>query len=84
MLNQQIDTWTIIGAMPEPDRPVWILVEHDVVHDVDVEAPFVRKAVARFKAGGIPEWTWHLLDFDPDTEEEVLQQVFTVVAWRYV
>ena len=85
MLNKKIDTWTIIGEFPEPGKPVWILIEHDVVHDEDVEAPFTRKAETRIEDfAGRPFISWHLLDFDPETEDEILHQDMTVVAWRYV
>jgi len=84
MLNDKHHTWTTSpSALPEPGRPLWILVEHDAVQDEDVQAPFVRKAVARHDPGGVPEWTWRLLDHDPETEEAELQQCFTVAAWRY-
>jgi hypothetical protein len=74
------------GLFPENDVPVIILVEHDVVYHSDEEFPFTRKAmlidVSKDKpyCGNI---AWKLLDYDPETEEEILRQCFTVVAWRY-
>jgi hypothetical protein len=89
MLNPYLNDWIAIsdrGLFPEFNKPCIILIEHDVIHDPEEEFPFVRKAilieVSAFPAKGTMS-AWQLMDYDPETEEEILQQCFTVVAWRY-
>lgn len=84
MFNQKIDSWKFSrGEYPEDGVPVFILIEHDVVHDVDREAPFVRKASLHTYDREPKIKYWKLEDFDPEEEEEILQQCFSVVAWRH-
>lgn len=73
--------------LPKFDTPVFILVESDVIEDGIIEYyPFVRPAML-IKGSEDPTFSinrWKILDYDPEQEEEYLQQAFTVVAWRYV
>jgi hypothetical protein len=75
--------------LPKHNVPVFILVESDVIDETDnfnVEyMPFVRPAMlVKFTDQPFTISRWKILDFDPEEEEEYLQQAFTVVAWRYV
>lgn len=77
MLNTKQQDWSLNRvSLPEIGREVVALIEHDVVENPDVDFPFTRKALFTGNA-------WYLMDHDPDTEEALLQQYFTVVAWRY-
>lgn len=69
---------------PPVNTPIYILVEQD---QVDPEQyPFVRKAVMIKSNDPVIEgrlrWEWKLIDFDPETEEEILHQYYTVIGWR--
>jgi hypothetical protein len=89
MLNPYLNDWVLrtSGLFPEENVPVIILVEHDVIYDADEEFPFTRKAeLIKTKIVSTLDDTvlaWKLLDYDPETEDELLQQCFTVIAWRY-
>ena len=84
MVMNSFIPWTLKStAFPEPGKPVYILYEEDVV-DPEVH-PTVRRAVLEERSPFAGQSLyWRLLDFDPETEEEILQQYFTVIAWRYV
>ena len=89
MLNPNLDQWKFgKDEQPKPGTPVFILVEPDVILAVNEDMPFVRMAsrhVWGTEQNLKPSYFyWKLLDFDPETEEEILQQCFSVIAWRYV
>jgi len=94
MLNPNLDNWNFNKTeMPEIDKPVFILVESDTWtaenEDMDSnstyynmdEFPFVRCASL-----GKDEiaYYWKLIDCNYDSEESVLRQNFSVIAWRYL
>lgn len=93
MINDKIDTWVFDkNIIPQYGHPVFILIESDVVEfsGSDPEEqynPLVEKAVLRtsFTNGKYSDH-WELVnvsELDPN-QEKILQQVYTVVAWRYV
>jgi len=89
MLNPHLDSWHIWRSSspetPEFNVPLFILIEHDVIEDdVLVNQPFVRYASLHRYDREPRILYWKLLDFDPENEEEILQQYFSVIAWRYV
>lgn len=67
-----------VGGFPNKNAPVYILVEESACRD---NVPFLAKAIL---VKTDPTWCWKLLEFDPEEEEEILQQHYSVVAWRYV
>jgi len=89
MLNLYHNDWVFIKGRsnyPEFNKPVYILVEHDVLDEVNKDSnyPFVRKAcLDQTQSTDYIILIWKLSDFDPETEEEILQQCYTVIAWRY-
>ncbi len=65
--------------MPSLGASVFVLVEDDIGRS----PPVVRCAeLARDRS--MDMLVWMLLDHNQDIEEEILQQTFTVVAWRHV
>lgn len=87
MLNPYQNTWIFLqinSNVPEFNKPVCILIEPDVIFDTEEDYPIVRKAtLIQEKTANYTISLWKLLDYDPETEEEILQQNKTVVAWRY-
>lgn len=88
MLNPHLDQWHIwhvsSPATPELDVPLFILIEHDVIEeDILANQPFVRHASLHRYDREPRILYWKLLDFDPENEEEILQQCFSVITWRY-
>ena len=86
MFNDKLMTWQFDpDVIPDLNRPLFILVENDVVSDPGFpedpeDIPFTRSAML---VPGELTLRWKLLDFDPETEEEYLHGYFSVVAWRY-
>lgn len=76
-----IDSWiTDRDITPMFERPVFALVDSNV----DYEDPqlAVLKLV-NLSSQSNPPIAWHLVDFDPEEQEELLRQHYTVIAWRY-
>lgn len=88
VLNPHLDQWNIwhisSPETPQLDVPLFILIEHDVIEeDILANQPFVRHASLHRYDREPRILYWKLLDFDPENEEEILQQCFSVIAWRY-
>lgn len=87
MLNRYKETWVFIQSsahFPEFNKSLCILIEPDVIYDTQEDYPIVRKAtLIQEKTANYTISLWKLLDYDPETEEEILQQNKTVIAWRY-
>lgn len=86
LFNPHLDRWsTTKDCTPDLGVPLFVLIEYDVVAEQDVLAnqPFVRYASLHRYDREPRILYWKLLDFDPETEEEILQQCFSVIAWRY-
>jgi hypothetical protein len=88
MLNKDKDNWVFRNApnfeFPEPGREVVMLVEHDVVYDKNENFPFIE--FGEVLVTELPDgkrYSWKLTKYDPETQEEILQQCYTVMAWRY-
>lgn len=83
MLNPHIhNSWVLIdadGDFPSFDVPVYVLIENDVLYGEPDDAPFIRYATL---ISDSLQYQWKLLDYSPLEEEEILQQCYTVVAWR--
>jgi hypothetical protein len=87
MFNPNIDGWHLLknGAVwPDHDVPLFVLIEHDVVHNLSEQVPFARMATLHRYETEPKILYWRLRDYDPEAEEEILQQYYSVVAWRYV
>jgi len=92
MFNPHLNHWHNWLGPTEPPAlnvPLFILVEHDTIDDQNVllNQPFVRLAsLHRYdpdpRTPGVAYY-WKLLDYDPEEEEEILRQNFSVVSWRY-
>lgn len=76
-LNSEVK-WTLTtGGWPEVDRPVFILIEEDTCDPR--QYPGILKVVLQ------SDRRMRLVDFDPETQEEFLNQnVYGVIAWRYM
>ena len=89
MFNPHLDQWrqwhVPSPETPDLDVPLFVLIEHDVIdeHDVLANQPFVRHASLHRYDREPRILYWKLLDFDSETEEEILQQCYSVIAWRY-
>ena len=83
MFNQLTFDWNWDTKQNPPlDVPVFILVEFDVVHEATTEIPHVREAILQLYPDRPFTVYWKLLDANAD-EDDILQQTFSVVAWRF-
>jgi hypothetical protein len=80
-LLNNLDAWvTDLNVTPVFERPVYALIDSNASYgEPHVE---VLKLVNNGGESN-PPISWHLVEFDPDEQEELLQQNYNVVAWRY-
>lgn len=73
--------WTTIGTkinLPKLDKEVIALIEHAT--EIEEDLPFIERLVLE---EGKELLRWRLVEFDSESQEEYLQQGYTVIAWRY-
>lgn len=80
--------WYIVGteeykSLPRYDRAVYAVVQNDIVNEKE-EPLVVKLKRVRNGEGANPTFSWHLLEFDPNEQEELLQQKYSVVLWKYI
>lgn len=81
IVNSNIHWHNTYDELPPQHHLVVALIESD--SNDATHYPMVRY-VKRCPIVGREEFTWKLVDYNPITEEETLQQSFTVMMWRYI
>lgn len=81
MINTHQSAWMLKrDGFPPIGVPVWALIENDVLDPADEwHDPWAAKLVLE---QGATIKLWRMLEFDQQTQEEYLQQCYTVIAWR--
>lgn len=71
---------TDVSKLPDYEREVYALVDSEA----DWEEPeVVLLKLVQNSEGSNPAVSWHLVSYDKNEQEELLQQRYSVIAWRY-
>lgn len=82
--DDRMNPFFLEHSMPQFGKPVIALIENDCDNDAFVAKLIAVKGNGLSGVEGEPFLIWKIIDFDPETQEETLQQSYTVVAWKYV
>lgn len=74
-----------LTSKPELGKEVWALIDRDYPID-EANEPWLAKLTCHLYTGFIyDKYYWKIVDWlDYEDIEEVLQQQYTVIYWRYV